>query len=94
MLDNTADQVQINAAISAANGGIVQILGKSVSISDDITLNANGTWLRGEGRSVTVITAAAASNAQIHISTNNCILSDLTVDQNGPDQNADWCVRI
>lgn len=90
--DGTNDEVQINAAITAANaltnGGTVELMNGTYTIGSSI-VPLNNVWLRGQGMFSTKITQASGATYSIidnynsHSAANpwlNGIISDLELD--------------
>jgi hypothetical protein len=84
--DGTADEVEINAAITAANGGKVVLSSGTFNTADKITTTAN-TTLEGQGKSTIIKLANATSKNIVEISNvNNVTLKNLVLDGNRTNQ--------
>jgi hypothetical protein len=87
--DGTADDVQLQAALDAANsagGGIVQLV-SDIQLSTMITLYPN-VWLKGKGEDVTTITIPASFASGVVLRENSGTadylnISDFTLDLSG-----------
>jgi parallel beta-helix repeat protein len=86
--DGTADEVEINAAITAANGGKVVLSSGTFIIANKISLTSN-TSLEGQGSSTII---KVANSTHIHAIELNGVLNvkirNLTVDGNYSNQSA------
>ena len=82
--DGTADDVEIQAAIDAANGGKVFIFNGTYDQTAQIDIEDNNTTLEGEGYLTALVAnsslAAGAINHQIHISGSFCTVKNLALD--------------
>lgn len=82
--DGTADQTEINNAISAlpSTGGKVLLLEGTYNISGSITLNKANVTLEGMGRSTIIRRSTSSSITIMSITASNVIIQNLKVDGN------------
>lgn len=83
--DGTADEVQINEAITAVAGGDTGLSAGSFTVAASVAVNQTGSSLSGRGWStiLTTGTALGASTGIIEITADECQVRDLAVDGNG-----------
>lgn len=92
--DGTADDVQINAAITAlaSTGGIIQLEAGEYTLADTISITASNITLRGTGFSGTTLALANGVNDHAISITGTGVISvcveELTVDGNKGNQTA------
>jgi hypothetical protein len=87
--DGTADEVQINAAITSVSlsGGVVQLSEGTFTVSSKILFNEGWQTLRGMGMGATTIAVVNAGGAPVNAEIigmygAHCEIADLTIDGN------------
>ena len=84
LCDGTADDVEINAAITAlpSTGGEIVILEGTYDIKATININKNNVTIRGCGTSTKLLKTDVNMVEVFAISSSNCCLSNITIDGN------------
>ena len=93
LCDGTADQVEINAAITAlpANGGEIVILDGTYNITAKINVNKSNVSIRGNGNATILkrmYTSAVEEGVITLTSVSYCRISDLQIDGNRATYNS------